>query len=147
MTTTFDLVAVNDRGAIAGGIVYAENIDRLAGVKFDFSGIRTFVETGDLITVTGTVASDADGKYIVVTGVESKEPSSGLLALGLSNASLDSNVLVRAWGKVVSAAGDTFVINNGSGDVTVKGANAAVGSFVTVTGVATKTGIVAIEVL
>jgi DUF4097 and DUF4098 domain-containing protein YvlB len=54
---------------------------------------------------------------------------------------------VRVWGKVVSASGDTVVINNGSGDVTVKGATATAGDFITVTGIATKTGVRAIEVL
>ncbi|MBO7392920.1 MAG: hypothetical protein J6U98_01810, partial [Abditibacteriota bacterium] len=69
-------------------------------------------------------------------------------ALGLTNTSLDTNVLVRVWGKVVSASGDTVVITNGSGDITVKGGvSASEGDFITVTGVATKTGVRAIEVL
>ena len=68
----------------------------------------------------------------------------------MTNAMLDSNVPVRAWGKVVSATDDTIVIDNGNGEVTVKvekAAAPAVGDFVTLTGIATQTGIRAIEIL
>ncbi len=146
--TTFDLIAVNGNNAFGDGSVYGETADRLAGVKFDFSNVNQAVAAGDAITVKGIVKSDADGKYIEVKEVLSQTAGDELGALGLTNVSLDTNVLVRVWGKVVSKADGTFVINNGMGDITVKGATtAAVGDFVTATGVATKTGVKALEVL
>jgi hypothetical protein len=146
--TTFDLIAVNGNNAFGDGSVYGETADRLAGVKFDLSGINQAVAVGDTLRVKGVVASDADGKYIVVSAVTSQTPGDALGALGLTNVTLNNDVLVRVWGKIVSEADGTFVINNGMGDVTVKGATtAAVGDFVTVTGVATDTGVRAIEVL
>ncbi len=146
--TDFDLIAVTATGTFDDGSVYGETADRLAGVKFDLSGINQAVAVGDTLRVKGVVASDADGKYIVVSAVTSQTSGDALGALGLTNVTLNNDVLVRVWGKIVSEADGTFVINNGMGDVTVKGATtAAVGDFVTVTGVATDTGVRAIEVL
>ncbi|MBP5718311.1 MAG: hypothetical protein J6X53_04970, partial [Abditibacteriota bacterium] len=148
VNTTFELTAVNDNNTFGDGSVYGETADRLAGVKFDFSAINQAVAAGDIITVQGIVRSDADGKYIEVKQVLTQVAADVPGALGLTNTSLDTNVLVRVWGKVVSASGDTVVINNGSGDITVKGGvSSSVGDFITVTGVATKTGVRAIEVL
>ena len=108
------------------------------------------IAAGDAITFKGEVKSDADGKYVEVAEITSKTAGEAGKIVGMTNDMLDSNVPVRAWGKVVSVSGDTFVMNNGNGDVTVKVEKAsapAVGDFVTLTGVATQTGIRAIEIL
>ena len=143
VATTFDSLAFNASSAFADGSVYAGDSTRLYGIKF----VGADLAAGDVFRVKGQVKSDADGKYIEVAEVTSKTAGTAVKALGLTNAELDTNVLVRVWGKIVSKADGTFVINNGSGDVTIKGAtDKTVGTFVTVTGVATETGVRAIEV-
>ena len=144
VTNDFDLVAIT----AGNGEVYASQTDRLAGVKLDLSTVNLAVAEGDRLVVEGVVASDENGKYIMVTEVKSKAAGDKLGALAMTKNAVDTNVLVRAWGKVVSVSDGTFVINNGSGDTTVIGTTtAAVGDFVTVTGVATKTGVLAKEIL
>ncbi|MBQ7524893.1 MAG: hypothetical protein IJT09_00510, partial [Abditibacteriota bacterium] len=146
--TEFDLVALNDKGFFDDSSVYASAEDRLAVVRLDFSGVDNLVTAGDRVRVKGTVGTDAGGKYITVTEVTSSESGEKLLALATTKGTVDTGVLVRVWGKVVSKADGTFVLNNGSGDVTVIGTtDKAVGGFVTVTGIATETGVKAMEVL
>ncbi|MBO7393112.1 MAG: hypothetical protein J6U98_02795, partial [Abditibacteriota bacterium] len=146
--TDFDTVALNDKGFFGDSSVYVSAEDRLAGVRLDFSGVNNVVAAGDRVRVKGTVGTDEGGRYITVTEVTSSRSGDKLLALAMTKNSVDTGVLVRVWGKVVSKADGAFVINNGSGDVTVIGAtDKAVGGFVTVTGIATKTGVRATEVL
>ncbi|MBO7393664.1 MAG: hypothetical protein J6U98_05635, partial [Abditibacteriota bacterium] len=82
-----------------------------------------------------------------VTPVSSGEP---VRVVGMTNAILDTNALVRVWGKVKSVNGDVFVVSNGGGDVTVKvekGTAPAVGSFAVVTGIASPGGVRAIDII
>ncbi len=144
---TFPALAYTSQGDFADNSVYVGNADRLGGGKFILPA-GSDVVAGDVLTVKGVVMSDADGKYIKVTEITSKTAGEAVKALGMTWGVLDNDVLVRVWGKVVSVADGTFVINNGTGDVTVKGTTTKeVGDFVTVTGVANKTGVRAIEVL
>ncbi len=148
VNTTFTATALNGSDAFADGSVYIES-GLFEGYKLIVPASAE-IAAGDAITFKGEVKSDADGKYVEVAEITSKTAGEAGKIVGMTNDMLDSNVPVRAWGKVVSVSGDTFVMNNGNGDVTVKvekAAAPAVGDFVTLTGVATQTGIRAIEIL
>ncbi len=144
--TTFDLIATNGNDVFNGGHVYVQTEDRLKGIKFEIPEFMGTVNAGDRVRVKGTVSEDLTGKYISVDELVSATAGDVPQALGMVKGVTTNDVLVRVWGKVVSVSDDTFIINNGSGDVTCclnPGLTAApaVGSFVTVTGAATEMGV------
>jgi hypothetical protein len=148
VAVTFDAKAMNDSSDFADNSVYIES-----GV---FEGYKVIipdgvtVSRGDTFNFTGTVREDADGKYVEASAVTPKSSGGSVRVVGMTNAMLDTNALVRVWGRVLSVSGDSFVISAGGGNVTVKvekGTAPAVGGFAVVTGIASPNGVRAIEVL
>ncbi|MBP5092920.1 MAG: hypothetical protein J6332_02600, partial [Abditibacteriota bacterium] len=143
VSATFDLVVTSASGDF-GDFVYAQTEDRLQAVRLDAS-VFDNLEVGDVITVKGQVASDADGKYVVLNSESFFTDGVVPQALGLTNTALTNDVLVRVWGTVKSVNGDSFVISNGYMDFTCVANNADlpnVGDYVGVTGIATDNGVV-----
>ncbi len=139
---TFDLTAAV---VFPDNTVYACRSDRLQGVKFTN---LTGVVPGDRLKVKGKVRSDGDGKYVEVRQVVSKTAGDAPKALALTNTSLDTNVLVRVWGTVVSKSPGTLVIKNGETTINLLTyTDVAVGDFVYATGAATKSGVRVTEIL
>ena len=72
-------------------------------------------------------------------------PQARLLAsLGVTGGALTNNMLVRVWGAVTAVGDGTLTINNGADDVVVKlnaASEAAVGDYVSATGIATASGV------
>ncbi len=95
------------------GCYYVEEPDRTAGLK----AVGGSVALWDGVTLTGTVATDANGeKMLEVSSIDSKSPMDPVMTLGLSNKAVTaSGLLVRVWGKVTSEGAGSFVVDDGGG--------------------------------
>ncbi len=145
VSATFDLVVTSNSGEF-GDFVYAQTANRLQAVRLDASALDG-LQVGDVVTVKGQVASDADGKYVALTNDTAVTAGEAPVAIGLTNSELTNDVLVRVWGKVTSVDGNSFVVFNGYLDFTCVAAEGArvpqVGEFVSVTGIASDDAVLA----
>ncbi|MBP5718917.1 MAG: hypothetical protein J6X53_08085, partial [Abditibacteriota bacterium] len=149
VNVTAGLPAFNGSGAFDDNSVYVRT-DPLTGYRLVVPASAGSVKGGDSVTFRGVVKRDENGKYVEVAEITSAAAGPAPRAMGLTNTTLDTNVLVRVWGRVVAVNGDTFVIDNGSGGVIVireKTTAPAIGSFAVVTGIASPSGVRAMEIL
>lgn len=121
-----DLVEIGDAiitGVTGGGIpsdtFFIESTDRTTGVSATTTADMSQIGFGDKVSVTGTVATDANGnKYINATSVTRKAGLTPIDAIGMNNstASQEStrNLFVKTWGKVGEVGTDYFTISDGS---------------------------------
>lgn len=138
--TMSGVIATTDKGALGTDIIYVEDPDRTGGIKVDMTGIATTVVEGNTISVTGVMATDANGeRYIDATSVTAT-PGTALEPLGLTQKSIGGadagyepgpptagqqgvvggigvnnvGLLVRTTGKVIETTGSYVVISDGS---------------------------------
>ena len=108
------------------------------------------VNKGDVINFTGYVREDADGKYVEAEDIVVIAVGDPVRAVGMTNDMLNTNALVRVWGRVAGTTEDFFVINTAAGDVIVfpeKNEMPEDGRFVIVTGIASPCGVRAVDIV
>ncbi|MEN6358311.1 MAG: Ig-like domain-containing protein [Armatimonadota bacterium] len=123
------------------GAIYVEEPDRSSGIRVLYSGTTYIPARGDIVDVTGDLATGDDGEREIdagTTGVTFVQSGTVPNALGLMNRSLgggDFNVytpgityptgsgnglhnkglLVKTWGKVTTVDTDYFYLDDGTG--------------------------------
>jgi hypothetical protein len=134
------MIATTSKGALGTNVLYVENPARTSGIKVDMTGIATAVSEGNAVSVTGTMATGANGeRYIAATSVTA---SSGTEVgpLGIVNKSIGGEdtgyepgppvigqrgvrdgvgvnnvgMLIRTTGTVLSTGGGYVMISDGS---------------------------------
>ena len=108
------------------------------------------VNKGDIINFTGYVREDEDGKYVEAEDIAVISVDNPVRAVGMTNDMLNTNALVRVWGRVAGTTEDFFVINTACGDVIIfpeKNEMPEDGSFVIVTGIASPGGVRAVDIV
>ena len=113
VSITSPMVVTAASGTFCDGSYYIEESDRSAGLK----AIGGSVGLGDEVTLTGTLATDAnDEKFLQVSSIDSRPSAEPMPPLGLSNKTLSaSGTLVRLWGRVKSKIAGSFVMDDGGG--------------------------------
>ncbi len=134
-----------------GNAVYIEESDRTCGIKVVL-GPSQSVTVGNAIALTGTLATDANGeRYIVCTSIDSNDNgTNALAAVGIANNGIPNVVglLVKVWGATTPLTGivnvnDGSVFdsdgNNDGVNVSTANITKTIGSFLSVTGIVSKT--------
>ena len=138
-------------GVFAGSAIYIEESDRTCGIKVLLASGQS-VTAGNNIILTGTLETDANGeRYIQCTSIDSNDnATTALTAVGVANNGTPNMVgmLVKVWGATTTATGvvnvnDGSVFysdgNNDGVNVTTTGITKTIGSFLSVTGIVSKT--------
>jgi len=135
------VTAAPNTAGVPLNVFYIEEPDRSAGIRVESTAA---VDVGRVVTVTGTVATNAYGeKYIIATSVTTgiKSPV-GPLGMNLTNASspLATGLLIRTAGTVKAVGSNYFMLTDGSTFGPVKvytgGAPAVTpNTFVTINGI------------
>ncbi len=138
-------------GVFANSAVYIEESDRTCGIKVLLASGQS-VTAGNNIKLTGTLKTDANGeRYIQCTSIDSNDnATTAPLAVGVANNGITNMVglLVKVWGATTTATGvvnvnDGSVFdsdgNNDGVNVTTTGITKTIGSFLSVTGIVSKT--------
>jgi len=118
-------VATCATGTFTGGALYIEELNRTCGIKIVPRAGLQAIGRGNRVTVTGVMATDANGeRYLDVTSIDSRISGAQLNSLGLVNRSFASNskpgkdgVLVTVWGRVTydDPAGKFVYVDDGGG--------------------------------
>ncbi|MBO7394259.1 MAG: carboxypeptidase regulatory-like domain-containing protein, partial [Abditibacteriota bacterium] len=142
--TDFDMVITSATGAFTGDVVYAQSEDRLRGVKLVIDPELAAMTLGNRVRVVGYVSKEAGKTVLTAESVTKNTAGTAPDTLGLAKSNLTNYVLVRTWGSVTRVNGNTFTVYNGNRTFTCiapEGAAPAVGSIVSVTGIATPDGV------
>lgn len=130
---------------ILGDHFYVEDLDRSSGIRVSYTG--GVVTTGSMAYVIGRLSTtggertiEADSAAVLSIGNPPLQPFGvrGVDAGGSGQGATTIGLLSKVWGQVKSWGTDSFVIDDGSGPITVRSGlldKPAVDSFVAVTGV------------
>jgi len=116
------------------GSFYIEEVDRSSGIK-----VSGNASVGSLVTIAGRIKT-VDGERTLVPSSYTENGSATVPApLGLNNRSTleDGKAIglyVKAWGRVVNAAEDSFTMTDGSNGMLKVYGTASVDDYVAVTG-------------
>lgn len=108
-------------GTFLDGSCYIGEPDRANGIKVAWNFALGSALIGDMLTLTGTVGTDANGdKVFFASKVNTYASGTSLGPLGIlnKNTPLCGGLLVRVWGKVVSVDPAGFTLDDGSGTPT-----------------------------
>lgn len=105
---------------VPAGVVYVEDAERTGAIRVQ-ANLPTgtgAVGTGDIVTVSGTVATTAAGEKYVDGAVNKVSGALPLVALGMNNTAAAGvkaqGMFVKVWGKVSAGDATSFNITDGS---------------------------------
>jgi len=113
-------VTATPGAGLPNGVVYVEDAERTGAirVKANLPTGANAIGTGDVVKVSGTVATTAAGEKYVDGGVTKTGTAIVLDPLGMNNRDASEpnaqGLFVKIWGKVASVGSDRFVISDGS---------------------------------